>query len=146
LASGWTTEADALLPLVHPSLRDGVAGGDVLRRAAAAVRAYYDGNLWAPGTVSVRQVSGPYRMRAWVTLRCVGPGERATYADLARLSGHPAAVRAAGSACGYNAAALFVPCHRIVRSDGGLGGFRWGLAVKQSLLRRETRVPLPIPR
>ena len=50
---------------------------------------------------------------------------------------NPAAVRAAAAACAYNAAALFVPCHRILRTDGTLGGFRWGLPVKQWLLDHE---------
>ncbi|MFP5311092.1 MAG: methylated-DNA--[protein]-cysteine S-methyltransferase, partial [Actinomycetes bacterium] len=51
--------------------------------------------------------------------------------------GNPRAVRAAASACAFNAAALFVPCHRVIRTDGSLGGFRWGLRIKESLLARE---------
>ncbi|MGB3953022.1 MAG: MGMT family protein, partial [Solirubrobacterales bacterium] len=60
-----------------------------------------------------------------------------SYATLAGMSGRPRAVRAAGTACGTNAAALFVPCHRVLRTDGTLGGFGWGLHVKESLLAHE---------
>ena len=57
-----------------------------------------------------------------------------TYTEYAELSGNAKAVRAAASACAFNAAALFVPCHRVIRTDGTLGGFRWGLGIKESLL------------
>jgi methylated-DNA-[protein]-cysteine S-methyltransferase len=89
--------------------------------------------------VPVRQRSGPYRELAWDVLRGVEPGEKVTYAQYAARTGRPAAVRAAAGACAMNAAALFVPCHRVLRTDGSLGGFRYGLAVKESLLAREAR-------
>ncbi len=73
----------------------------------------------------------------WMALRRIVPGEPLTYAAFARHLGQPAAVRAAASICARNAPALFVPCHRVLRSDGTLGGFAWGLAVKRSLLSRE---------
>ena len=60
-----------------------------------------------------------------------------TYTEYAAKAGRPLAVRAAAAACARNAAALFVPCHRVVRTDGGLGGFRWGLPVKRWLLAHE---------
>jgi methylated-DNA-[protein]-cysteine S-methyltransferase len=60
-----------------------------------------------------------------------------TYTGYARLAGRPAAVRAAAQACARNAVALFVPCHRVVRTDGTLGGYRWGLGVKRWLLDHE---------
>jgi O-6-methylguanine DNA methyltransferase len=67
----------------------------------------------------------------------VPAGEPVTYAQYAALTGRATAVRAAAAACARNAAALFVPCHRVVRTDGTLGGFRWGLEVKRRLLDRE---------
>ncbi|MEV0893128.1 methylated-DNA--[protein]-cysteine S-methyltransferase [Promicromonospora sp. NPDC050262] len=142
LAAGWTDNVDALLALVHPTLRP---SGDVrdthptglLAEAADAVRAYYDGDHGAPGRVPVLQASGPYRTHAWDVLREVKAGERLTYSEYAARTGRPAAVRAAAGACAMNAAALFVPCHRILRTDGTLGGFRYGLPVKESLLARE---------
>jgi methylated-DNA-[protein]-cysteine S-methyltransferase len=74
---------------------------------------------------------------AWDALRAVPAGCPVTYRELAVRCGRAGAARAAGSACQRNAAALFVPCHRVVRGDGGLGGFRWGLAVKRWLLDHE---------
>ncbi len=146
LASGWTEDVGSLVALVHPALRPApgevtwsgpAPRGDAARAALGAVAAFYDGDLEAPATIAVRQRSGEFRMRAWDVLRQVAPGERVTYSAYAARAGHPSAVRAAAAACAMNAAALFVPCHRVLRSDGGLGGFRYGLAVKQRLLDRE---------
>ncbi|GAA4414796.1 methylated-DNA--[protein]-cysteine S-methyltransferase [Georgenia halophila] len=145
LASGWTDDVAALVALVHPGLRpvsvrtEASPSGDGTGQAADAVAAYYDGDTRAPARVAVRQRSGPYREHAWALLRAVEPGESVTYTELAARSGRPAAVRAAAGACAMNAAALFVPCHRVLRSDGSLGGFRYGLPVKESLLARERR-------
>jgi methylated-DNA-[protein]-cysteine S-methyltransferase len=101
------------------------------------VRAYYAGEVAAVGQVAVRQRSGPYRQHAWEVLRDVPAGDQVTYTEYAHRTGRPAAVRAAAGACARNAAALFVPCHRVLRSDGTLGGFRYGLPIKESLLARE---------
>jgi methylated-DNA-[protein]-cysteine S-methyltransferase len=68
----------------------------------------------------------------------VPAGAPVSYTDFANLAGRPLATRAAAQACARNAAALFVPCHRILRLDGSLGGFRWGLDVKRWLLAFET--------
>lgn len=148
LASGWTDDAAALSALIHPSLRpsaigspDSCCSSPILRQALAAVRAYYDGDLAAPGAVAVIQHSGPFRQHAWNVLRTVPPGQTWTYTQYAAESGRPVAVRAAADACAKNAAALFVPCHRILRTDGALGGFRYGLDIKQSLLDREKDHP-----
>lgn len=159
LAAGWTTEPRDLLPLISPRLRpaslEHSAGRNAGSGAAAdAVTAYYDGDLSAPAAVPVIQASGPFRQRAWDALRLTAPGQPLTYAGFAGLAGRPLAVRAAAGACASNAAALFVPCHRVVRTDGSLGGFRWGTAVKESLLRREAaaeatvsglRLSAPVP-
>lgn len=139
LASGWTEDLDALLCLVAPSLR---GSAEPRRRrelgtVTEAVVRYVDGELTAVDGVVVRQRSGPFRTHAWEVLRHVPAGTPVTYAGLALRSGRPAAVRAAAGACGANAAALFVPCHRVVRTGGGLGGFRWGLDVKRWLLDHE---------
>jgi methylated-DNA-[protein]-cysteine S-methyltransferase len=142
LAAGWTADVDSLVALVHPTLRPAevtsVPDDDAAVAApVAAVRAYYAGDLDAVAQVPVKQRSGPFRELAWGVLRDVGPGDPVTYAEYAQRTGRPAAVRAAAGACAQNAAALFVPCHRVLRSDGSLGGFRYGLAIKESLLARE---------
>ena len=144
LASGWTAEIAELVGLIHPSLRpsrteafsEGECDG-TLAHAVAAMRSYYRGEGDALAEVPVLQVGGPFIERAWSRLREVPAGTTLTYTELARISGNPAASRAAASACARNAAALFVPCHRVRRSDGGIGGFRYGAAVKSALLRRE---------
>jgi methylated-DNA-[protein]-cysteine S-methyltransferase len=137
LASGWTAEIDTLLPLVHPSLRpDTVTPGD-LGAVGEAITRYHAGDLSAIDDVPVRQRSGEFLEHAWDVLRTVPAGAPVTYTEYAAKSGRPAAVRAAASACARNAAALFVPCHRVLRSDGTMGGFRWGVDVKQALLAHE---------
>lgn len=78
-----------------------------------------------------------FQQRVWEALRAVPPGRRVTYAELARRIGAPGAVRAVGRACATNALAIAVPCHRAVRTDGGLAGYRWGVERKRALLDRE---------
>jgi methylated-DNA-[protein]-cysteine S-methyltransferase len=139
LASGWTTDVDELLRLVHPTLRP--AAVQPGRPAAAdAVGAYLEGDLAAIDRVRVRQLSGPFLTDAWEVLRTVPAGRPDSYAAFATRCGRPRAVRAAAQACARNAVALFVPCHRVRGSDGGLGGFRYGTPVKQWLLDHEAGV------
>jgi AraC family transcriptional regulator of adaptative response/methylated-DNA-[protein]-cysteine methyltransferase len=78
-----------------------------------------------------------FQRSVWQALRKVPAGQTVTYAELARRIGHPRAVRAVGHACATNPLAVLIPCHRAVRSDGGLAGYRWGLARKRALLARE---------
>jgi AraC family transcriptional regulator of adaptative response/methylated-DNA-[protein]-cysteine methyltransferase len=78
-----------------------------------------------------------FQRRVWDALRAIPPGETWTYAQLAAHIGKPGAQRAVGRACATNPVAVVVPCHRAVRSDGGLGGYRWGLGVKQKLIDGE---------
>ncbi len=138
LASGWTDDVDDLLPLIAPALRPAsVERARGLGPVTDAVAAYVAGDLGAVDGIEVRQQSGPFLVEAWTVLRRVPAGAPVTYAELAAKAGRPDAVRAAASACARNAAALFVPCHRVVRTGGGLGGFRWGLDVKRWLLEHE---------
>lgn len=78
-----------------------------------------------------------FQERVWQALRGIPPGETRSYAQIAAAIGQPGAVRAAGSANGANPVAVLIPCHRVVRSDGSLGGYAWGEAIKAELLRRE---------
>ncbi|MBM3570757.1 MAG: bifunctional DNA-binding transcriptional regulator/O6-methylguanine-DNA methyltransferase Ada [Alphaproteobacteria bacterium] len=80
-----------------------------------------------------------FQRRVWDELARVPYGQTTTYAALARKLGRPSAQRAVGSACGANPVALIVPCHRALRSDGGLGGYRWGLARKEKLIATERK-------
>lgn len=78
-----------------------------------------------------------FQTRVWKLLLSVREGEVVSYTELAKRLGEPKAVRAVASACGRNRIAVLVPCHRVLRSDGSLGGYRWGLDRKQALLDKE---------
>src|SRR6202034_3107954 len=78
-----------------------------------------------------------FQARVWRALQKIPPGRTATYTEIAAKLGQPKAVRAVANACAANKLALLVPCHRVVRQDGGLGGYRWGEDRKRTLLARE---------
>ena len=79
-----------------------------------------------------------FQIRVWEALRRIERGTTQTYSEVAATIGSPSAVRAVASACAANPAALTIPCHRVVRKDGSLGGYRWGLATKRALLDAES--------
>jgi methylated-DNA-[protein]-cysteine S-methyltransferase len=144
LASGWTAEVGELLPVIHRSLRPGSVERVDRLPVLHAVEKFFAGTVTAIDDVVVRQRSGPFLQEAWEVLRTVPAGRPDTYAAFAARCGRPAAVRAAANACARNAAALFVPCHRVLGTGGGLGGFRWGTPVKRRLLDHEAEhVPVP---
>ncbi|QEL66423.1 AraC family transcriptional regulator [Oryzomicrobium terrae] len=80
-----------------------------------------------------------FQQRVWQALRAIPPGQTATYSEIAERIGAPAAVRAVAQACAANALAVAIPCHRVVRSDGGLAGYRWGVERKRALLDKESQ-------
>jgi AraC family transcriptional regulator of adaptative response/methylated-DNA-[protein]-cysteine methyltransferase len=107
------------LPEVKRLILDYLAGDASLAKIPLDIR----------GTVFQRKV--------WEQLRRIPTGETRSYREIARAIGAPRAVRAVGSACGANPVALVIPCHRALRADGSLGGYAWGLARKEKLLRIE---------
>ena len=78
-----------------------------------------------------------FQQRVWQALRKIPAGKTATYTEIAKRIGHPKAVRAVAQACAGNPIAVAIPCHRVVRLDGGLSGYRWGVARKRALLDKE---------
>lgn len=113
-----------------------IEGGEDFAELFAAVVAAVE----APGTgdhipIDVRGTA--FQEAVWRQLRTIPPGETRTYAQIAAAIGHPGAVRAAGSANGANHVSVLIPCHRVIRTDGSLGGYAWGLAIKRELLARE---------
>ena len=80
-----------------------------------------------------------FQLRVWQALRTILPGQTVSYTEIARRIGAPQAVRAVASACAANTLAVVIPCHRVVRSDGSLSGYRWGVARKAKLLRLEAQ-------
>jgi AraC family transcriptional regulator of adaptative response/methylated-DNA-[protein]-cysteine methyltransferase len=109
------------LPLFEQKIRAFIEGDSTLAQLPLDIR----------GTV--------FQRRVWDELRRIPRGETRTYGEIARAIGAPAAVRAVGSACGANPVALVVPCHRAVRTDGGLGGYAWGVRRKKKLLALEKK-------
>jgi AraC family transcriptional regulator of adaptative response/methylated-DNA-[protein]-cysteine methyltransferase len=81
-----------------------------------------------------------FQQRVWQALRKIPAGSTVSYADIARRIGMPKAVRAVAHACGANPIAVAIPCHRVVRHDGGVSGYRWGVERKRALLEREAAV------
>ena len=79
-----------------------------------------------------------FQQRVWQALRTIPAGSTASYADIARQIGRPKAFRSVAQACGANPLAVAIPCHRVVRTDGALSGYRWGIARKRALLNRES--------
>nr|WP_298682512.1 methylated-DNA--[protein]-cysteine S-methyltransferase [uncultured Dongia sp.] len=80
-----------------------------------------------------------FQHQVWQALQQIPAGETASYGEVARRIEAPQAVRAVAAACGANAVAVAVPCHRVLRGDGALSGYRWGVARKEKLLAREAR-------
>lgn len=114
-----------------------VATAELPPEVVDALLRYGSGEAGALDVVPVVQPGGAFYQETWLAMRRVPPGSTVTYAELAAMAGRPAAVRAVGTACARNLVAPFVPCHRIVRSDGTLGGYAYGLDVKQALLTHE---------
>jgi AraC family transcriptional regulator of adaptative response/methylated-DNA-[protein]-cysteine methyltransferase len=114
-----------------------LVGGDrVFERTVARVV----GLIEAPGQrldlpLDIRGTA--FQERVWQALRAIPPGRTATYAEIARAVGQPKAARAVAQACGANPLAVAIPCHRVVRADGDLSGYRWGVERKRELIARE---------
>lgn len=107
-------------------------------QVAGAVAAYGEGDYAAFGGIAVEQPGSQYRQDVWAAMREVPAGETVSYAELAQMAGRPQAHRAAASACANNLVAFAVPCHRVIRSDGSLGGYLYyGTDTKRRLLARE---------
>ncbi len=114
--------------------RDDVGLRDVATVLAGAVRGDDDATV-----LPVDLQGTAFQVRVWEALRTIPPGDTRSYSEVAAQLGAPASVRAVAGACAANPAALAVPCHRVVRQDGSLGGYRWGVATKQALLDAEAR-------
>jgi AraC family transcriptional regulator of adaptative response/methylated-DNA-[protein]-cysteine methyltransferase len=111
--------------------RDDAAMADVME----ALVALCAGDRAPALPVDVRGTA--FQARVWSALQAIPSGQTRTYADVARSIGRPTSVRAVARACATNPAALAIPCHRVIRSDGSLAGYRWGIAVKATLLANE---------
>jgi AraC family transcriptional regulator of adaptative response/methylated-DNA-[protein]-cysteine methyltransferase len=90
-----------------------------------------------PSAIHIHPIGTDFQQSVWNELIKIPVGQTTTYAKIASAIGRPKAVRAVGTAIGSNPIALLIPCHRVVRSDGTLGGYRWGLDIKKMILKWE---------
>lgn len=108
---------------------------------AALDEVFHHVEAWSQGddcaNIALDLQGTPFQQKVWKVLRRVKAGKTVSYSELARLAGEPKAVRAAATACARNSVALFVPCHRVIRSDGSLGGYGGGVEHKRRLLQLE---------
>lgn len=149
LIAGWTPRGlcaielgeseEQLLALLHTHFPDqtfdpaGPESDELLARITRFIdepTGTLDHPLAPEGTAFQRDV--------WKLLQTIPPGKTVSYSELANRLGRPKAVRAVANACGANRLAVVIPCHRVIRTDGALGGYRWGIERKQTLLNRES--------
>lgn len=111
--------------------------GSTIHQWITAIVSGIEKPIW--GSVPLDAQGTAFQWRVWKELQRIPRGTTLSYSDVARKIGHPTAVRAVARACATNPVALVVPCHRVVREDGGLGGYRWGIERKKALLESEGR-------
>ncbi|MDA1129425.1 MAG: bifunctional DNA-binding transcriptional regulator/O6-methylguanine-DNA methyltransferase Ada [Chloroflexi bacterium] len=129
------TELEENLVAEFPSANHAPDGGH-LAIWAAEILSYLDGEKTGLDLPMDIQATA-FQQQVWQMLRTIPYGETRTYQQVAQSLGKDSSSRAVGTACGANPVALVIPCHRVLRKDGGLGGYRWGLERKQSLLDME---------
>lgn len=115
---------------------------------ATAVAPMVAGAFGGAGETRLHLIGAPFQIKVWEALLRIPSGHVTTYSEIAGAIGHPAAVRAVGTAVGRNPVSWLIPCHRALRRDGALGGYHWGLPVKRAMLaweaaRAEAGTPLP---
>jgi methylated-DNA-[protein]-cysteine S-methyltransferase len=98
---------------------------------------YFDGEFSAINSIKIRQSGAKFSQNAWKAMRKIPAGKTISYSELAKWAGSPDAVRAAGTACANNLIAPIVPCHRIIKSNGEIGNYGYGVKVKKLLLTHE---------
>lgn len=156
----WTVTATSLGPMLVAATEKGVCRlsfnegeADLRERFPRAELDHGGPDFAALVDMVVAQVEAPgtqhdipldvkgtaFQEAVWRELRRIPPGETRSYAEIAAAAGNPRAVRAAGSANGANNVAVLIPCHRVIRSDGSLGGYAYGLDIKRELLEREAK-------
>jgi methylated-DNA-[protein]-cysteine S-methyltransferase len=144
VGAGFTGDPGELHARLHRSLRALPLTAAELPWLVKPLVDYFDGDLVALDALPVHQPATGSRERLWALMRAVPAGTTISYTTLAARAGIPQAPRAAGAACAANLIAPVVPCHRVLRTDGSLGGYYYGLARKQWLLRHEGAAP-PAP-
>ena len=104
------------------------------------VEEYYCGDKSALSKMPKQQTGSNFQKKVWDGIINISYGKTLSYGQLAKKIGYPKAARAVGTACGLNRLALIIPCHRVIKSDGTIGGYAHKIDIKQSLLERESRI------
>ena len=120
-------------------------GGRLVTRIEAAIQAATQGYCEGILTLPIAPIGTEFQREVWNRLRNIPSGEVRSYSEIAQELKIPRATRAVARACGANTIALLIPCHRVIRSDGSLGGYRWGLEAKRRLLAAERGARLGTP-
>lgn len=102
-----------------------------------AIRPWAEAAFGGSGKAQLYLMGAPFQIKVWEALLAIPTGHVTTYSELARVTGHPTAMRAVGTAVGRNPISWLIPCHRALRKSGGLGGYHWGLPVKRAMLAYE---------
>ena len=136
---GLTESNGAIVRLWLPS--EGTGHHDdsatpLIKQAFQELDDYFTGSRQA-FSIPLAPVGTPFQLSVWRALSAIPYGQTATYGEIARRIGRPGASRAVGMACNRNPVAVFVPCHRVVASNGSLGGYRGGTSLKSRLLKLE---------
>ena len=129
-------ETDGALTQLTFSAAEGTAETPLLLEAKTQLLSYFSGNLRA-FSLPLAPRGTAFQRAVWDTLLSIPYGATCTYAALAEAAGHPRAYRAAGTANGKNPLPIFIPCHRVIRTGGAIGGYAGGLAAKKFLLELE---------
>ena len=116
------------------------AESESTRGASEEIRAYFEGKI-TRFSIPVHPRGSPFDMKVWAALQRIPLGETRSYQEIAQEVGNPRACRAVGGANGRNPIPLLIPCHRVIKKDGGLGGFSSGAEIKKWLLQFERGVP-----
>ena len=132
----WATPVPS--PDAHADIDADAQGLSVpAARCRDAIAAYFEGDLDTLDQIAIEPHGSDFQRAVWAAIRDVPAGQTASYQEIAQAIGKPAAYRAVGTATGKNPVGIAVPCHRIVRSDGGLGGYGGGLDRKRWFLEHE---------
>lgn len=142
IADGALREAGFVETWARPVLEPDEDSGDLglsseAQRVRDAVAAYFEGDVESIDEIEIDPQGTEFQRSVWQAIREVPAGKTVSYQDIARAVGKPSAYRAVGTATGRNPVGIAVPCHRIVRSDGGLGGYGGGLHRKEWFLEHE---------
>lgn len=137
LAAGFKNIADLQSRLSHEDSQKTYKSIAKINIISDLIADYFAGDLSALNGIKVRQPGEKFSQNVWKMMRRIPAGKTLSYAELARQAGSPAAIRAAGTACGNNLIAPIIPCHRIIKTGGTLGNYGYGIEIKQWLLRHE---------